>query len=84
MLPLTVSQDLINSYNGQLPAVSYVGLCNLIYFDNAGNVYCSDCATKRFQASEELFYNVYDEGPALYCEDCNTAIDSNYGDPASE
>lgn len=84
MPPLTVTQELINSFNGQLPHVSYVGLYNLMYFDNAGTVFCSDCATKRFKENETLFYQTYDEGPTLYCEDCNAAIESNYGDPTSE
>ncbi len=80
MTKVRATEVLVKEYDGKLPAVSWVGGYRLMYFNEMGEVFCSECANKRFQ-DEPLYYEVYDEGPMLHCEDCNAELESNYGDP---
>ena len=78
---LPVRAELVNDVTGKLPPVSYVGLYTLIYLAPPGDdVLCADCATQRFQQGESLVYGTYDEGPDLFCADCNAPIRASYAE----
>lgn len=65
---------------GGYPIVFYAGedTQNGSLFDTL----CADCAREEVRENRASVYSeVYWEGPVLYCEGCNAAIESAYGDP---
>ncbi len=76
-----------NLYNGTLPvhAHSYT----LLYVTGKGDELCACCALETLTPDEDgdlhedpaKYVGTYDEGPVLYCENCNAEIVSSYGDP---
>lgn len=67
--------------NGKLPAWAWPGGYPLMYLDSGNFVLCAECASKDDSAAERVTYTLYFEGPTIYCEYCNTDIQSAYGDP---
>jgi hypothetical protein len=71
--------------DGTLPAYAWPGGYPIIYIDTHCDVLCASCATKALDAEDttckpvacEVFY----EGPIDFCAECNTEIESAYGDP---
>jgi hypothetical protein len=55
------------------------------YVTPAGTVLCADCARSEVLDNRGTVYaDIYYEGPAEYCADCNREIESTYGDPDAE
>lgn len=73
--------------DGKLPAIAWPGGYPIIYVDGQGSLICADCATKSLDDKDEVegfkpeAFDIYYEGPALNCDQCNTVIESAYGDP---
>ena len=45
-------------------------------------VLCAECAKRAFITDHvDIYAATYDEGPIMYCEDCDREIVSSYGDP---
>ena len=66
-----------------LPAFTSIGCYTLVYYCKGGDVLCAACASKNKREGYECVIDVgtYDEGPTLQCDDCNSEIESSYGDP---
>lgn len=80
----------IKNEQGELPAYVWPGGYPILYYDTDCCALCAKCATKAMNDPDELerfkpvAYDVYYEGPSVYCEQCNTEIESAYGDPEEE
>jgi hypothetical protein len=89
-------RHLIERYAPRNPTVSDVAKVYRDFFSNSawpggytiefttdsGDVFCADCAKKYFiMEKRDISANTYDEGPTMYCDDCNGEIESSYGDP---
>jgi hypothetical protein len=70
-----------NFTDGTLPAVCWPGAYVLHYYTRDGELLCAECA-----ATEEgpCTIQMYQEGPTLYCEECNKEMPSDYGDPDAD
>lgn len=68
--------------HGSLPEVTGIGGYPLIYFTDNGRIICGTCATKEGDAITGR--GAYFEGSTLQCDECNTDIESAYGDPEDE
>lgn len=79
-------KQLRQEYNGKLPAFAWPGGYPIIYLDKENAVLCADCAGKPEEdySTPLAAFDVYYEGPTLFCEDCNAPIESAYGDPNAE
>jgi len=69
-----------------LPNYSAWGCYPVIYLTDGGSILCGECATRALYQLEDEFdppvaADVYWEGPATNCDDCNRVIESAYGDP---
>jgi hypothetical protein len=79
--------QILEKNGGELPSFAWPGGYPLMYFDIEGEVMCAECATESLLDKEELpnfkpvDYNIYWEGPPIYCSECNAEIESAYGDP---
>lgn len=77
--------DQIRTSDGKLPAFAWPGGYPIIYITRDGMTVCPDCANREIDdAQAAIAYDVYWEGPAILCDDCNTEIESAYGDPDAE
>lgn len=78
----TVNAELLDQH-GQFSAFAWPGGYTILYVDAHGNTLCAACATRRYQEEDAsaIYYSTYDEGPMLYCDECNADIESSYGDP---
>ena len=77
-----VTKKLIEENNGILPDFSSIGGYRILYVNDRNKILCGSCATKQFFTEEEnIFYDLYQEGPNLYCEECGVVIESDLGDP---
>lgn len=74
--------SLVVEAKGKLPHCTDLGGYPLYYIDNHNNVYCDECATK--SAKEIVASAVHWEGEPHICEECNTEIESAYGNPEEE
>lgn len=72
------------------PACTSLGGYTLVYYTQDGAELCAKCmddydlAENKFgDSSNERVIGVdtYDEGPPLFCANCNAMIESSYGDP---
>lgn len=76
--------------NGKLPAYAWPGGYPIIYLDHENSTLCADCATRSADDMEEIphfkpcAWDIYYEGPSEFCAQCNTEIESAYGDPTVE
>lgn len=72
---------------GELPAYAWPGGYPIIYLDKENSVLCAKCATKSLNDPDEVSqfkpvaYDVFYEGAADQCAQCNVTIESAYGDP---
>ena len=61
---------------------AWPGGYTIIFYDEYGNVVCSECARKvYFDERQDIFRDAYYEGSSLYCEECNKKLEASYGDP---
>jgi hypothetical protein len=68
-----------------LPKFAWPGGYTLIYLDAEIEILCAECADIYVKEGGKLSaYGTYDEGPTIYCEECNAEIESSYGDPDQE
>lgn len=65
--------------DGQLPKFTSWGGYTLLYFGVDGAILCAPCASEPY--NKAAVYDVFYEGPAEYCVECNGEIESSYGDP---
>lgn len=61
-----------------------LGSYTILFTDDYSSVYCADCARQEYFSGNEVTCGTYDEGPTLYCDNCNTPIESSYGDPEDD
>jgi hypothetical protein len=66
----------------KLPLVAWPGCYPLAYYSEDMCVFCPDCAERL--RDEIVDADVYWEGAAMQCDECNTLIESAYGDPWAE
>lgn len=72
----------IRDDRGLLPSYAWPGGYQIIYHTKDGGIICPECANREVDASQEVIaYDVFYEGAPLNCDDCNTLIESAYGDP---
>lgn len=84
--------------NGKLPAFTFPGGYSILYLCKDGGTVCADCAnsddftaeddSSGQEVNEQLQWILTDafvrwEGPTEYCDHCNKALESEYGDPES-
>ena len=71
--------------DGKLPAYAWPGGYPLLYLDYENSALCSSCATESMKDIVPQFrpvaYDIYYEGPTLFCDQCNEEIESAYEDP---
>lgn len=73
--------------SGKLIHYTWPGGYQVFYIDNNKGLLCPECAQKSLDDPDELpdlkpiAGDVYYEGPTIYCDQCNRAIESAYGDP---
>ena len=71
--------------NNKLPAWAWPGGYPIIYFDGDNSTLCANCATQSADDDDEVTqfkpvaYDVYYEGPTIFCDQCNVEIESAYG-----
>ena len=54
----------------------------IIAVTDSGDCLCIDCAKKVYlEERTDVTVDIYYEGPAMYCDECNREIKSGYGDP---
>ena len=76
----------------ELPALTWPGMYPLIYLTGDGGILCPKCVRDNMDLINDpddpqwylVAYDIYEEGPVMYCENCNDEIESAYGDPESE
>lgn len=60
----------------------------LIYIDYDSNVLCNECAQKGIDEGgldpDAIQGQINWEGPSMYCDGCNTELESAYGDPSED
>ena len=98
-MPKPTVQELFDDpySKGELPPYAHPGGYPIVYFDEHDETLCPECATEAMRKpndwDEELDglwkpevvdWHIYYEGPDLYCFECNTTIESAYGDPEEE
>ena len=69
------------------PSYSYVGGYTIVYYDETdGSVLCGKCAmqgdiqTLLNEYEYKIHQMFYDEGPNIFCDECNAEIESSYGE----
>jgi len=81
--------------DGKLDAYAWPGGYQIIYITDDGGVLCPACANGEngSEASETADsgsgwklegYDIFFEGPSVFCDHCNDEIESAYGDPEEE
>lgn len=69
----------------ELPAWAWPGGYTIVYCTRDGSELCAECATGIMADPDEpdkpIDADIYDEGPAIQCSDCNKDMVSSYGDP---
>ena len=72
-------------YNEIFTNSAWPGGYTVVFSTDNGDVFCANCAKKVFiLEKEDITCDVYDEGPALYCDECSREIESSCGDPEEE
>jgi hypothetical protein len=56
----------------------------VIYYSADGSEWCVDCANQEDAEPEVTAFDVYYEGPPVYCSGCGVEIESACGDPDAE
>jgi len=87
MEKITKTSGLVSVKTGELPHRTNIGGYGLTYIGNFDDVLCADCANQ--WDAEGIAENVVGgfvhwEGAPLVCDNCNCAIESEYGDPDEE
>jgi len=76
--------------DGKLPAFAWPGGYPILYLDGSDEVLCAACATRladdpeEFEKYKPYAFMIHEEGPTVYCENCNAPIESACGDPDAE
>lgn len=75
---------------GKLPEFAWPGGYPIIYLDHDNSTLCSNCATNSLNDPDEVesfrpcAFQIYWEGPSVFCTNCNKEIESAYGDPSEK
>lgn len=80
-LPVPLTQDGERYMDETMPMYAWPGGYTVVYYDEQGDIWCPSC---RRQAPADIKFHppqTYDEGPTEYCIECNSTIESSYGDP---
>jgi hypothetical protein len=80
-MPRTKLDEIRDHNNGRLPAFTSIGCYTMVYYTAGYNELCAVCADDDDTSDPAVDYDVYYEGPSLYCTDCGGSIESSYGDP---
>ncbi len=69
--------------DGKLVSFAWPGGYPIIYLCKDGGVVCPQCANENDWNGEQGVENgdIFWEGPAMSCDNCNAEIESAYGDP---
>ena len=60
---------------------AWPGGYTVIFMNDMGDVLCADCAKRDFITNgTDITAGTYDEGPTMYCDECNAEIESSYGE----
>lgn len=61
---------------------AFPGGYTVLFTTDNGDCLCADCARKVYlDECTDVSCGSYDEGPTMYCDECNREIESSYGDP---
>lgn len=77
----TIYRDTINQL---FSPYTSLGSYTMLFTDDHCSTYCATCAKQEYFSGNDITCSTYDEGPTLYCDNCNTPIESSYGDPAED
>jgi hypothetical protein len=53
----------------------------ILYYSKDGSTLCARCASEEDTSDPVVGADIFYEGPAEMCEDCNAVIESAYGNP---
>ena len=67
--------------NNQKPAFAFPGGYPMYYLDLTNSTLCAPCASEE---EGETFSGINWEDDHMYCDECNTHIESAYGDPEDD
>jgi hypothetical protein len=79
----------------ELPAWAWPGGYTIVYYTRDGSELCAECATGIMaevqsastfvpppdETDKPIDCDTYDEGPVIFCAECNKEMASSYGDP---
>lgn len=85
----TIESALLTRADGTLYLMQYAdGGYPLLYVDRENAVFCTTCAVSEFMKwidgdidNPKIVYDIFYEGSSEFCCECNTEIESAYGDP---
>jgi len=86
----TISETYKKVYDQIFKDYTFPGWYPIIYTTEHDDMFCSACARKYFTSRDgglidkddiSINTDIYSEGPIMYCDGCNTEIESAYGDP---
>ena len=67
---------------GNFPSVAWPGSYPIVYYTRNGLAICASCASRKIDdARAVISHDIYLEGPDIQCDDCETILESAYGDP---
>jgi hypothetical protein len=67
---------------GMFEPYAWPGGYQMVYIDQEEGLLCPDCAKAEYiEQGTKFTGDIYYEGPTMYCENCNRALPSAYGDP---
>ena len=78
--------------NGKVPAYAWPGGYGILYYTDDGGTLCPDCVNANLDLCKDkddpqwhvFAWDIYYEGPSLYCDNCGKELESEYGDPEEE
>lgn len=77
-------KDIVKNDDGSYPAFAWPGGYPIVYMENNDDVICPDCANKNNDTWHIVGWFIFYEGPSRWCGECNTEMESAYGDPDEE
>ncbi len=78
-------EEVATVYREVFTNFAWPGGYTMLWSDDHGDVLCAACAKRRHVLNgEPVTCDLYDEGPAMQCDDCGRLIEASYGDPEVE
>lgn len=89
--------EAIDPYTGKIITYAFPGGYPIFYITADMGILCPDCVSNNIELIRDadtqcpdddqwrvIAVEIYEEGPSLYCDNCNAEIESAYGDPDEE